>query len=112
MKSILTQTFKQLNTKESIADHTSIKVQSERHALSLAIGILLSSYSQAVNKQNGTSGSLFQQKTKAKYLDHIDLARTVFHYIHQNPAQARLVQQMEDWEFSSFKDYAGLRRAL
>ncbi len=32
------------------------------------IGILLSSYSQAVNKQNNTSGSLFQQKTKAKIL--------------------------------------------
>ena len=32
------------------------------------IGILLSSYSQAINKQNKTTGSLFQQKTKAKIL--------------------------------------------
>ena len=32
------------------------------------IGILLSSYSQAINKQNKTTGSLFQQKTKAKAL--------------------------------------------
>ena len=30
------------------------------------LGVLLSSYSQAINKQNGTTGSLFQQKTKAK----------------------------------------------
>jgi putative transposase len=34
--------------------------------LSYHIGILLSSYSQAINKQNNTTGSLFQQKTKAK----------------------------------------------
>ena len=32
------------------------------------VGILLSSYSQAINKQNKTTGSLFQQKTKAKIL--------------------------------------------
>jgi len=32
------------------------------------IGILLSSYSQAINKQNKTTGSRFQQKTKAKIL--------------------------------------------
>jgi putative transposase len=31
-------------------------------------GILISSYAQAINKQNGTIGSLFQQKTKAKIL--------------------------------------------
>lgn len=29
------------------------------------IGIMLSSYSQAINKQNKTTGSLFQQKTKS-----------------------------------------------
>ena len=32
------------------------------------VGILLSSYTQAINKQNRTIGSLFQQKTKAKIL--------------------------------------------
>ena len=35
---------------------------------SYRLGILLSSYSQAINKQNKTTGSLFQQKTKAKIL--------------------------------------------
>ena len=32
--------------------------------LAYRVGILLSSYSQAINKQNKTTGSLFQQKTK------------------------------------------------
>jgi putative transposase len=106
---MLTQSFKQTDVKESISQHGSIKVQTERHPLTSAIGILLSSYSQAINKQNETSGSLFQQKTKAKYLEHIDHARTVLNYIHQNPVRAGLVQKMEDWPFSSFRDYAGLR---
>jgi REP-associated tyrosine transposase len=110
VRSLLAQAFKQIDIKESISQNGRISVQSERHPLSSAIGILLSSYSQAVNKQNGTTGSLFQQKTKAKFLDNVDLARTVFHYIHQNPVEAGLVKHMEDWHFSSFRDYAGLRK--
>lgn len=31
------------------------------------------------------------------------------HYIHQNPVKANLVKKMEDWDYSSFKDYCGLR---
>ena len=34
---------------------------------------------------------------------------TCFHYIHQNPLMAKLVSRLEDWDYSSFKDYAGLR---
>ena len=56
LKSYLAQAFKQRDIKESISQSGSIKVQTERHPLSSAIGILLSSYSQAVNRQNGTTG--------------------------------------------------------
>ncbi|MBL7762056.1 MAG: hypothetical protein JNL23_01395, partial [Chitinophagaceae bacterium] len=38
------------------------------HEFSYRLGILLSSYSQAINKQNKTIGSLFQQKTRSKHL--------------------------------------------
>jgi putative transposase len=31
------------------------------------------------------------------------------HYIHQNPVRAKLVTKMEDWPYSSFSDYCGLR---
>ena len=55
------------------------------------LGLLLSSYSQATNKQNGTTGSLFQQKTKSKLVAgrdtqsglNGDYLRTCMHYIHQ-----------------------------
>ncbi|HEX7356632.1 MAG TPA: hypothetical protein VF270_02850, partial [Ignavibacteriaceae bacterium] len=30
-------------------------------------------------------------------------------YIHQNPLRRQLVNKIEDWEFSSYRDYAGLR---
>jgi len=39
----------------------------------------------------------------------MDYATACFLYIHQNPVMAGLVFSPKDWEFSSFRDYAGLR---
>jgi len=81
---------------------------------------LLSGYARIYNNQYRQSGSVFRQKTKSKCLTEIkidpDARETIhdyyincFHYIHQNPFTAGLVQRLEDWEFSSFRDYAALR---
>jgi len=72
---------------------------------------LLSSYTQGINIQQNRTGNLFQQKTKVKCVSEGDehYGYTTFQYIHQNPYKAKLVTKIEDWEFSSFVDYAGLR---
>jgi len=84
--------------------------------LSYQIGLFLSSYSQAINNENKTTGSLFQQKTKAKYLNiendpnkHGSYLVNAMHYCHQNPWKAGLVKKLEDWPYSSFLEYGGLR---
>lgn len=83
----------------------------ERQQFSQGIKQLLSSYTKAINKQEGRTGSLFQQKTKAICVTENNRHdTTAFHYIHQNPMKARLVKKIEDWQFSSFKDYLGLRK--
>ena len=79
-------------------------------ALARKIGTLQSSYTKALNKQNKSSGSVFRQKAKAKILDNPDYQYTCFHYIHQNPFRSGLVKHLSDWEFSSYPEYAGLRR--
>jgi putative transposase len=96
------------------SNNESIKITSgiqPRQQLTENIRLLLSSYTKAINKQRGFTGSLFQPKTKAKLIDynddHLEIA---FHYVHQNPLAAGLVKSMEDWKFSSFNDYAGLRK--
>jgi len=84
--------------------------------LSYRVGVLLSSYSQAINKQNKTTGSVFQQKTKSKEIttktEHKGSGSyliNAMHYCHQNPLKADLVKKLEDWPYSSFLDYCGLR---
>jgi putative transposase len=79
--------------------------------LSNDIGLMLSSYSKAINKQETRIGNLFQQRTKSKLVhdSQNNYGLTAFHYIHQNPMKAQLVSRMEDWKFSSFTEYMGLR---
>ena len=80
-----------------------------RQRFSQGIKQLLSSYAKAINKQEGRTGSLFQQKTKCVHVNDSehDYSLTSFHYVHQNPLRAGLVDRMEDWEFSSFREYMG-----
>jgi len=100
---------------------------SKTRTLNTSIGIMLMSYTNGVNKQQGRTGSLFRQKTKIKdggienvitsnginkkFLFHADnqYGRTCFDYIHENPVKAKLTIKAEDWEYSSAKDYKGLR---
>ena len=79
--------------------------------LSNGFRLMESLYAQYLNKKQKRSGSLFRQKTKAKGLVDGDknYGFTAFQYIHQNPLQACLVAKLEDWKYSSFRDYAGLR---
>ncbi len=90
----------------------------KKHLLNDGFAILLRSYTRAINKQEKRTGSLFQQKTKAKCLTYNqDTGKKLpsiypiicFHYLHQNPYKAGLFKKMENWEFSSFVDYIGMR---
>ena len=100
--------------------------------LNHSVGILLASYTRAINNQQKNTGSLFRKRTKAEcvncpsglepsfimqngttVIDPQDPDRqypqVCFNYIHHNPVKAGLVKKETDWEFSSARDYAGLR---
>ncbi|RYD76696.1 MAG: hypothetical protein EOP53_14260 [Sphingobacteriales bacterium] len=84
-----------------------------------ALRKLLSGFARIINKKYNRSGSLFRQKTKTKLLSednvlldvtkNVDYCANCFVYVHQNPLNAGIVSKLENWEYSSFKDFAGLR---
>lgn len=96
-------------------------------SLNESIGILLRSYTRAINKQENRSGALFREETKAKdgWIPPLitdadykkfrfgavnDYGYQCFCYIHDNPKEANLASKSEDWPYSSARDYAGLRK--
>jgi len=87
--------------------------------LSKTIGKTLSSYTQAINIQNNTTGNLFQKKTKAKCLTEQSIVELPYHlkdylancffYIHNNPLTVTNIEDLKQWPYSSWPDYYGLR---
>lgn len=110
-----------------------LKIQTERiQTFNQSLGVLLSSYTKAIQNQEKITGSLFQKRTKAKLIfDEIEIEpaywdyafgttinipegksylETCIEYIHQNRVYSNFVKNTEDWEFSSMKDFLGLRQ--
>lgn len=79
-------------------------------SISNQIAILLRSYTRAYNKMWQRNGNLFTQKSKAFHIKDENYFINLVFYIHQNPIRSNLVENAEDWEFSSFQDYIDLRK--
>ena len=88
--------------------HFLLQVMSEGH-LSRDMKNFLISYVKAINTRFGRVGTLFQGEFKAKVVDSDEYLVYLSRYIHTNPVFAHLVDCPADWEFSSMKDYLGLR---
>ena len=112
---------------------SSHQMSSKNRTFTSSIAIMLRSYTRAINKQENLSGSLFRAHTKAECITCSDgitplfynvngitqinilkpaeeqYPQVCFDYIHQNPVNGKLAKSATDWEFSSAKDYAGMR---
>ncbi len=69
------------------------------------------SYSKAIGKRFGRVGSLFQGPFKSIHIEKNEYFLHLSRYVHLNPVVAGLVKQPEEWEFSSYRDYLGLRQS-
>ncbi len=67
-------------------------------------------YTKAINSQQSRSGPLFQGPFQALLVDRDDYRLHLSRYIHLNPVSAGLAARPEDWIFSSYQEFLGLRR--
>lgn len=66
-------------------------------------------YVQAINKEQGRKGTIFEGRAKHILVDREDYLIHLCRYIHLNPVQAGLVQNPEDWIYSNYLDWIGER---
>ena len=87
--------------------HFIVKIKDEKEeSIQKAIGLLLSSYTKAINKRYNRHGSLFQSHTKSKEIIDEQYLLTVITYIHQNPLRAKITNSLEKWKYCSFRSIA------
>ena len=103
-----------------MGNHYHLLVGTPRGNLSQAVGWLQVTYTVRFNRRHRRSGHLFQGRFKAHLVEADEYARWLVIYVHLNPVRPRRkgeiiagerAQELDRYEWSSHRDYAGLRKA-
>ena len=90
-------------------NHYHLLIQALTDDVALAMQRFGISYTKAINTHYNRVGSLFQGKFKRKLVDTDTYLLHLSRYIHLNPVEVGLVNHPADWEYSSYRDYIGVR---
>ncbi|MEO8356258.1 MAG: transposase [Chloroflexota bacterium] len=83
--------------------------QETEEPLSKFMQVLLNSYVQALNVQQGRTGTLFEGRFKHTCVNKWEYLMALCRYIHRNPVKAGLVARPEDWMYSNHREWVGMR---
>ncbi len=84
----------------------------EDGALEEAMQKISTGYSRAINKSYNRTGHLFQGRFKNKIIPNNEYMLHLSRYIHRNPLKAGLVNNLDEWKFSSYPVYIGKIKSL
>ena len=73
-------------------------------ALSKEFSNFFCSYAMSFNRHYNRRGCLFSQNFRRKQIENMRYLRTTVIYIHRNPVKHGLVNNLNDWEFSTYND--------
>jgi REP element-mobilizing transposase RayT len=100
-------------------NHYHLIVETPQANLSQAVGWLQVTYTVRFNRRHRRSGHLFQGRFKAQVVEADAYAQWLVEYLHLNPVRPRRkgeripaerAAELDRYEWSSHRDYAGLRR--
>jgi putative transposase len=80
--------------------------------VSNAMKDFLSKYVRAFNRQHRRHGHGFEDRFKAVRVESNEYQDYLTRYIHRNPLEARLVAEIQDWEYSSYRCYLDGTRSV
>jgi REP element-mobilizing transposase RayT len=78
-------------------------------SLSPFVQRLFNSYTQAFNRQQRRTGTLFEGRAKSILVDTSEYVYALVRYIHLNPVVAGLTNSPEDWQFSNYLEWVDAR---
>ncbi len=94
-----------------MTNHYHLLVETPDGNLSLGMRQLNGVYTQLFNKLHGRTGHLFQGRYKAILIQKDSHLLEVCRYVVLNPARAKMVEQPEDYAWSSYRATAGREKA-
>ncbi len=91
-------------------NHYHLLVHFKAGNLSEQMKVLSLAYTKGMNVRYNRVGSLFQGRFCSIQVDRESYLVHLVRYIHLNPVKVGLVMHPREWEFSSYREYAGQRQ--
>lgn len=90
-------------------NHYHLFIRANGDGLSRSMQAMLLAYTKRINNAYGRTGSVFQGRFKAVLVDREAHWRYLTVYIYRNPVEAGLARAPQDWPYSSYREFVGLR---
>ncbi len=81
-------------------------------AISKLMQALFNIYSKAFNAKYNHTGTIFEGPYKAIAIEQTPHLLHLCRYIHRNPLEAGMVVQLEQWHFSNYAEFIGVRNGV
>ena len=91
-----------------MSNHYHLLVETPRGNLSTGMRQLNGVYTQAFDRRHGRVGHIFQGRFKGILVDKEEYLLELSRYVVLNPVRAGMVEEPEDWRWSSYRAMAGL----
>ena len=92
-------------------NHVHVLIKEGLTSISKLMHRLGASYAHYYNARYERVGHVFQNRFKSENIENDNYLLSVIRYIHQNPVTAELVSSPEQWEWSNYLEWVGLRDA-
>lgn len=90
-----------------MSNHVHLLIQEEDNNLGQVMKRIGTVYVPWFNNKYNRIGHLFQDRFKSEVVEEEAYLLTVLRYIHQNPTKAKIVKNIGDYPWSSYKTYIG-----
>ena len=88
-----------------MSNHVHLLIQEREECISEIVKRIGVTYAHYFNKKYERNGHLFQDRFRSEPVDNIEYFVILLRYIHQNPLKAGIVERIEDYPWSSWKEY-------
>ena len=88
-----------------MSNHIHLVIKEEKEKIDEIIKRMAGSYVYWYNWKYYRKGHLFQDRFRSEPIDDEKYLMTVIRYIHQNPVKAGIVENVDEYEYSSYNEY-------
>lgn len=90
-----------------MANHFHLLIREREEKVGETVKRIASSYVYYFNKKYGRDGHLFKERFKSEPVNDMAYFVTLLRYIHQNPVKAGIVNDIKDYDYSSWGEFVG-----